>query len=85
MPESEKPNPAIGLRIATPPVAAHVPHDIGQTDPDLAFLVEAWPDLPEALRVGIVAMAESARAAEPDRRPVSRSLGGAGPVGDRKG
>jgi len=28
---------------------------------DLAFVVEAWSDLPEPVRVGIVAMAEAAR------------------------
>ena len=27
-----------------------------QTDPDLAALVAAWPELPEALKAGIVAM-----------------------------
>ena len=28
--------------------------------PDLAAVVEAWPDLPEALRLGIVAMVKAA-------------------------
>jgi len=31
-------------------------------DPDLAAVVEAWPDLPEALKAGIVAMVKAARA-----------------------
>jgi hypothetical protein len=30
--------------------------DTAKTDPDLAAVVEAWPDLPEAIRAGIVAM-----------------------------
>jgi hypothetical protein len=29
-------------------------------DPDLAAVVEAWPDLPEALKAGIVAMVKAA-------------------------
>jgi len=33
-------------------------------DPDLAWLVTAWPDLPEAIRRGIVAMVEAAAPAE---------------------
>lgn len=31
-------------------------------DPDLAALVRAWPDLPPALRAGIVALVRTARA-----------------------
>jgi hypothetical protein len=38
-----------------------LPHDVRKTDPDLAFLVEAWPDLPAVLRAGILAMAKVAR------------------------
>jgi hypothetical protein len=30
-------------------------------DPDLAAVVEAWPELPEALRAGILAMVKAAR------------------------
>ncbi|MGO8903852.1 MAG: hypothetical protein ACLQU5_36755 [Isosphaeraceae bacterium] len=30
-------------------------------DPDLAAVVEAWPELPEALKAGIVAMVKAAR------------------------
>jgi hypothetical protein len=29
-------------------------------DPDLAAVVAAWPELPEAIRAGIVAMVETA-------------------------
>jgi hypothetical protein len=31
-----------------------------QADPDLAAVVDAWPDLPEAIRAGIVAMVKAA-------------------------
>ena len=30
--------------------------DLAQIDPDLAKVVRAWPELPEAVRVGILAM-----------------------------
>jgi hypothetical protein len=30
-------------------------------DPDLATVVVAWPDLPEAIRAGIMAMMKAAR------------------------
>jgi len=42
------------------PVADHLPTDICKTDPDLTAVVEAWPDLPEALKAGIVAMVKAA-------------------------
>jgi len=29
-------------------------------DPDLAAVVEAWPELPEAMKAGIVAMVKAA-------------------------
>jgi hypothetical protein len=34
------------------------------TDLDLAVVVDAWPDLPEAIKAGIMAMV---KAASPDR------------------
>ena len=38
-------------------VVAPAPED----NPDLAAVVEAWPDLPEALKAGILAMVKAAR------------------------
>ncbi|MCZ6736103.1 MAG: hypothetical protein O7C65_09965 [Planctomycetota bacterium] len=32
----------------------------GLADPDLQHLIDAWPDLPEAIRAGIVAMVNAA-------------------------
>lgn len=43
-------------------------------DPDLAAVTEAWPDLPDAVKTGILAMV---RAACPDRRE-GQSEGGQG-------
>jgi hypothetical protein len=48
------------LRIADPSVAAPLPCDTRQTDPDLAAVVDAWDRLPEAGRAGIVAMVQAA-------------------------
>jgi hypothetical protein len=33
-----------------------------QTDPDLAFLNAAWPRLPDAIKAGILAIAQAAGA-----------------------
>ena len=48
------------LSQAPAPVADHLPNDTCRTDPDLAAVVEAWPDLPEALKAGILAMVKAA-------------------------
>ena len=43
--------------------AAHgaaVEHGQGPNDPDLAAVIHAWADLPEAVRAGIVAMVRAA-------------------------
>ena len=41
-------------------LAPHLLHDTCNTDPDLAAVVAAWPELPEAIRVGILAMVRAA-------------------------
>jgi len=57
------------LRQSPPEVAHHLPTDTCQsepprptpTDPDLAAVVAAWPELPEAIKAGIVAMVKATR------------------------
>ena len=48
-----------GLRSMGEPLADHLPTDTCQNDPDLAAVVDAWPELPEALKAGIVAMVKA--------------------------
>ena len=36
-------------------------------DPDLAALVAAWPELPDAIRVGILAMVKAAKTKRTDQ------------------
>jgi hypothetical protein len=50
-----------GLRPTIKLPADHLPTDTCKTDPALAAVVDAWPDLPEAIRVGILAMVKAAR------------------------
>jgi hypothetical protein len=38
-----------------------LPTDTCKTDPELAAVVATWPELPEAIRAGIVAMVKAAR------------------------
>ena len=67
---------APGIEPATPtpqlknhtPVTASPPETLPyslpcktQIDPDLSRLIDAWPTLPEALRVGILAMIAAAK------------------------
>ena len=57
----------IAKRLATTQPRAlptYLPTDICKTDPDLAAVVAAWPELPAAIRAGIVAMV---KAASPER------------------
>ncbi|MGZ3470477.1 MAG: hypothetical protein ACXWO1_12680 [Isosphaeraceae bacterium] len=48
------------LRETAPAVTHHLPTDTCKTDPGLAAVVAAWPELPEAIRAGIVAMVKAA-------------------------
>ena len=43
-----------------PGVAHYLPTDTRKTDPDLVAVMAAWPDLPEAIKAGIVAMVKVA-------------------------
>ena len=52
--------PFNSLRQGPSHVAEHLPNDTCKTDPDLAAVVDAWPDLPEVIRAGIVAMVKAA-------------------------
>ena len=54
-------------------IAEHLPNDTGKTDPDLAAIVAAWSELPEAIRAGIVAMVKAASGSRPDR--AAKALG----------
>ena len=42
------------------PLPSYLPTDIRQSDPDLLAVAEAWPELPEAIRAGILAMVRAA-------------------------
>jgi len=39
---------------------------LSEKSPDLAAIVKAWPDLPEAVKAGIVAMVKAADAGRED-------------------
>ena len=56
-PNPTVPVPSRSLRATRVCVVAPATDD----NPDLAAVVEAWPDLPEALKAGIVAMVKAAR------------------------
>jgi len=49
------------LRQPSRAVAHLLPTDTCQNYPDLAAVVDAWPDLPEAIKAGILAMVKAAR------------------------
>jgi hypothetical protein len=40
-------------------LARHFPADTCRTNPDLAAVVDAWPDLPRVLKVGSETMVKS--------------------------
>ena len=54
--------------VASKAVTSHAPGvlpeclpDSAQNDPELTAVIRAWPELPEAIRAGIVAMVEAAK------------------------
>jgi hypothetical protein len=60
LPASNKPFSTKDLRIENKLDSHHLPTDTCNTDPDLATVVAAWPDLPEAICAGILAMVKAA-------------------------
>ena len=59
-----KGTPGNSLRQGPSRVAEHLPNDTCQTDPDLAAVVAAWPELPEAIKAGILAMVKAIAGSE---------------------
>jgi hypothetical protein len=53
-----KGNVGKGLRQTQGDVAHHLPTDVCKTDDDLAAVVAAWPELPEAVRQSILMLAK---------------------------
>ena len=43
-----------------------LPYGPSGTTPDLAEIIEAWPNLPEPIRVGILAMIRASKPTRPD-------------------
>ena len=58
-PEDSKMHPVKGLRLVRESIAP-LPTDTCKTDPDLAAVVAAWSELPEAIKAGILAMVKAA-------------------------
>jgi len=58
---SKSGNKGAGLGPATPPAKP--------TEPELAAVVAAWPDLPPTIRAGIVALVNAAAPATPSTAP----------------
>jgi len=55
------------LRQGDGTTAEQLPNDNCKNNPDLAAVVDAWPELPEAIKAGIVAMVRAASGSQPDR------------------
>jgi hypothetical protein len=53
------------LQQAADSVAHPLPTDKRKISPDLAAVINAWPDLPEAIRAGILAMVKATTAKLP--------------------
>ena len=63
------------LRLLTLDLAHFQPTDTRQIDPDLDAVIDAWPDLPDAIKAGITAMVQG----------VMGSMGDAGRSGKARG
>jgi hypothetical protein len=65
-------------------LALHLPYGPAELPPDLAAVINVWPNLPEPIRAGIVAMAQAA--SSPDKPRVSddsdKTPSGEGVAGD---
>ncbi len=48
------------MRVEAPSLAAQGKRAAQNPPPDLAAVIDAWPDLPEPIRAGIVAMVKAA-------------------------
>ncbi len=66
LPDTPKDTRANNLGQAAHDLAHHLPTDTCKTDPDLAAVVDAWLELPKALKAGIVAMIRAARTRGPE-------------------
>jgi hypothetical protein len=40
-------------------LSIYLPNDVCKTDPDLAAVMAAWPELPEAIKADIVVMVKA--------------------------
>jgi hypothetical protein len=60
-PDPDKPTSANGLRLSPKTIGAHLAHDTRKTDPDFAVVMNAWPDLPEAIKAAIMALVKASR------------------------
>ena len=60
-PGSAKPPKNTGKTPHQRSLAPSLIHDVRQTDPDLAAVVHAWADLPDAIKAAIMAMVKAAR------------------------
>ncbi|GIK17963.1 MAG: hypothetical protein BroJett004_01270 [Planctomycetota bacterium] len=50
------------------------------TDPELAAVVAAWPDLPPAIRAGVLALVKAATPTTPPTAPSGPAGGASGPT-----
>ncbi len=77
-----RPFPALpGVRAARGATRVWVVAPAPEDNPDLAAVVEAWPDLPKALKAGILAMVKAAFLRHPDRGGSGRAVENKPPMG----